>query len=54
MAWCTKLKPGEEIVIGDQKVIRVQGDRVAHISIKDIGPPPRMPVIKRPVRPDER
>lgn len=54
MAWCTKLKPGEEIVIGDKTVIRVAGDRPADIQINDIGDPPRLSVKKRPVRPDER
>lgn len=52
MAWCTKLKPGEEIVIGDKTAIRVS--RPTEIEIRDINDPPRLSVKKRPVRPDER
>lgn len=52
MAWCTKLNPGEEIVIGDKTTIRV--NRPTVIEIRDVGDPPRLSVKKRPVRPDER
>lgn len=56
MAWCTKLKPGEEIVIGDKTVIRVArvGERLAEVEVRDIGDPPRLSVKKRLVRPDEQ
>ncbi len=50
MAWCTKLKPDEEIVIGDKTSIRVT--RVTEVEIRDVGAPPRLSVKKRPVRPD--
>lgn len=52
MAWKTKLKPDEELVIGDKTVIRVE--RVTAIEVRDINDPPRLSVKKRPVRPDER
>lgn len=49
MAWATKLKPDEEIIIGDKTVIRTEDGRTAHIRISDCGAPPRLKVMKRKI-----
>jgi hypothetical protein len=51
MAWCTKLKPGQEIVIDDKTVIRLEGETAVRIAILAIGAPPRHKIVKRRVDP---
>lgn len=47
MAWITELKAGEEIVVDDKTVIRLESGGKARIVISNIGAPPRHKIVKR-------